>query len=157
MSGLGIDASVVVAWLFDDEDEPRADRALEGRRFRVGEDQAVMSALRVQRPLSGPAGVYEAGAALCQASDEAFYNTSPGRLRDLTSRARQHWCTRGHGAANRRETVCGAAALFRPREVVDLNGPYCELFAGKFMSRGMVSSVNWRSWRCLSYSYPPTH
>ena len=30
MSSLVVDASVVVAWLFDDEDEPRADRALEG-------------------------------------------------------------------------------------------------------------------------------
>ncbi len=28
MSGLVIDASVVVAWLLDDEDEPRADRVL---------------------------------------------------------------------------------------------------------------------------------
>ena len=28
MSGLVVDASVVVAWLFDDEDEPRADRVL---------------------------------------------------------------------------------------------------------------------------------
>ena len=25
MSGLVVDASIVVAWLFDDEDEPRAD------------------------------------------------------------------------------------------------------------------------------------
>ncbi len=89
MSGLGIAASVVVAWLFDDEDEPRANRDLEGRRFRVGEDQAVMRSTYV-----ASSGVYESGAALCQASDEAFYNTSPCRLRDLTSRARQHWCTR---------------------------------------------------------------
>ena len=29
MSGLVVNASVVVAWLFDDEDEPRADRTLE--------------------------------------------------------------------------------------------------------------------------------
>ena len=29
MSGLVVDASVVVAWLFDDEDEPRADGVLE--------------------------------------------------------------------------------------------------------------------------------
>ena len=29
MSGLVIDASVVVAWLFDDENEPRADRVLD--------------------------------------------------------------------------------------------------------------------------------
>lgn len=29
MSGLVVDASVVMAWLFDDEDEPRADRVLE--------------------------------------------------------------------------------------------------------------------------------
>ena len=29
MSGLVVDASIVVAWLFDDEDEPRADRVLE--------------------------------------------------------------------------------------------------------------------------------
>ena len=29
MSGLVVDASVVVTWLFDDEDEPRADRVLE--------------------------------------------------------------------------------------------------------------------------------
>ena len=29
MSGWVIDASVVIAWLFDDEDEPRADRVLE--------------------------------------------------------------------------------------------------------------------------------
>ncbi len=29
MSGLVVDASVVIAWLFDDEEEPRADEALE--------------------------------------------------------------------------------------------------------------------------------
>ena len=29
MSGLVVDASVVIAWLFDDEDEPRADKVLE--------------------------------------------------------------------------------------------------------------------------------
>ncbi len=29
MSGLVVDASIVVAWLFDDEDEPRADRVLD--------------------------------------------------------------------------------------------------------------------------------
>lgn len=29
MSGLVVDASVVVAWLFDDENEPRADRVLD--------------------------------------------------------------------------------------------------------------------------------
>ncbi len=29
MSALVVDASVVIAWLFDDEDEPRADKALE--------------------------------------------------------------------------------------------------------------------------------
>ncbi len=29
MSGLVVDASVVMAWLFDDEEEPRADRVLE--------------------------------------------------------------------------------------------------------------------------------
>ena len=29
MSGLVVDASVVIAWLFDDEDDPRADKALE--------------------------------------------------------------------------------------------------------------------------------
>ena len=29
MSGLVVDASVVIAWLFDDEDEPRADNVLE--------------------------------------------------------------------------------------------------------------------------------
>ena len=28
MSGLVVDASVVVAWLFDDEDDPRADKVL---------------------------------------------------------------------------------------------------------------------------------
>ena len=37
MSGLVVDASVVVAWLFDDEDEPRADRVLE----RLEEDGAL--------------------------------------------------------------------------------------------------------------------
>ena len=35
------------------------------------------------------AGVANQHAALCQASGEAFYNTSPYRLRDLTSRARR--------------------------------------------------------------------
>ena len=30
MSGVVVDASVVIAWLFDDEDEPRADKVLEG-------------------------------------------------------------------------------------------------------------------------------
>ena len=35
------------------------------------------------------AGVANQHAALCQASGEAFYNTSPFRLRDLTSRARR--------------------------------------------------------------------
>ena len=29
MSGLVVDASIVIAWLFDDEEEPRADRVLE--------------------------------------------------------------------------------------------------------------------------------
>ena len=29
MSGMVVDASVVISWLFDDEEEPRADRALE--------------------------------------------------------------------------------------------------------------------------------
>ena len=29
MSGLVVDASIVIAWLFDDEDDPRADKALE--------------------------------------------------------------------------------------------------------------------------------
>ena len=38
MSGLVVDASVVVAWLFDDEDEPRADRVLE----RLEEDRALV-------------------------------------------------------------------------------------------------------------------
>ena len=38
MSGLVVHASVVVAWLFDDEAEPRADRALE----RVEEDGALV-------------------------------------------------------------------------------------------------------------------
>ena len=41
MSGLVVDASVVVAWLFDDEDEPRADRALE----RLEEDGALVPRL----------------------------------------------------------------------------------------------------------------
>ena len=35
------------------------------------------------------AGVANQHAALCQASGEAFYNTSPFRLRDLTSKARR--------------------------------------------------------------------
>ena len=38
MSGLVVDASVVMAWLFDDEDEPRADRVLES----VVEDGALV-------------------------------------------------------------------------------------------------------------------
>ena len=38
MSGLVVDASVVVAWLFDDEDEPRADRVLE----QLAEDGALV-------------------------------------------------------------------------------------------------------------------
>ena len=41
MSGLVVDASVVVAWLFDDENEPRADRALE----RLAEDGALVPQL----------------------------------------------------------------------------------------------------------------
>ena len=41
MSGLVVDASVVVAWLFDDEDEPRADRVLE----RLEEDGALVPQL----------------------------------------------------------------------------------------------------------------
>ena len=44
--------------------------------------------LRMKRQLDG-AGVMNQDAALRQASGEAFYNTSPFRLRDLTSRARQ--------------------------------------------------------------------
>ena len=36
MSGLVVDASVVISWLFDDEEEPRADMALE----RLKEDGA---------------------------------------------------------------------------------------------------------------------
>ena len=38
MSGLVVDASVVLAWLFDDEEEPRADRVLE----RLEEDGALV-------------------------------------------------------------------------------------------------------------------
>ena len=41
MSRLVIDASVVVAWLFDDEHEPRADRVLE----RLEEDGALVPQL----------------------------------------------------------------------------------------------------------------
>ena len=41
MSGLVVDASVVVAWLFDDENEPRADRMLE----RLEEDGALVPQL----------------------------------------------------------------------------------------------------------------
>ena len=41
MSGLVVDASIVVAWLFDDEDESRADRALE----RLEEDGALVPQL----------------------------------------------------------------------------------------------------------------
>ena len=41
MSGLVVDASVVVAWLFDDEDEPRADRVLE----RLEKDRALVPQL----------------------------------------------------------------------------------------------------------------
>ena len=37
MSGMVVDASVVISWLFDDEEEPRADRALE----RLIEDGAL--------------------------------------------------------------------------------------------------------------------
>ena len=37
MSGLVVDASVVVSWLFDDDEEPRADEALE----RLKEDGAL--------------------------------------------------------------------------------------------------------------------
>ena len=44
--------------------------------------------LRMKAQLDG-AGVANQDAALRQASGEAFYNTSPFRLRDLTSRARQ--------------------------------------------------------------------
>ena len=38
MSGLVVDASVVMAWLFDDEKEPRADRVLE----LLAEDGAIV-------------------------------------------------------------------------------------------------------------------
>ena len=38
MSGLVVDASVVMAWLFDDEDEPRADKVLE----RLAEEGALV-------------------------------------------------------------------------------------------------------------------
>ena len=41
MSGLVVDASIVVAWLFDDEDEPRADRVLE----QLAEDGALVPQL----------------------------------------------------------------------------------------------------------------
>ena len=41
MSGLVVDASVVVAWLFDDEDEPRADRVLK----RLEEEGALVPQL----------------------------------------------------------------------------------------------------------------
>lgn len=41
MSVLVVDASVVVAWLFDDEDEPRADRVLE----QLAEDGAIVPQL----------------------------------------------------------------------------------------------------------------
>ena len=44
--------------------------------------------LRMKRQLDD-AGVANQDAALRRASGEAFYNTSPFRLRDLTSRARQ--------------------------------------------------------------------
>ena len=37
MSGLVVDASVVLSWLFDDDEEPRADKALE----RLKEDGAL--------------------------------------------------------------------------------------------------------------------
>ena len=37
MSGLVVDASVVISWLFDDDEEPRADKALE----RLIEDGAL--------------------------------------------------------------------------------------------------------------------
>ena len=42
MSGLVVDASVVLAWLFDDEEEPRADRVLE----RLVEDGVLVPVLR---------------------------------------------------------------------------------------------------------------
>lgn len=38
MSGLVVDASIVIAWLFDDEEEPRADVVLE----RLAEDGALV-------------------------------------------------------------------------------------------------------------------
>ena len=41
MSGLVVDASVAVAWLFDDEEEPRADSVLE----RLKEDGALVPQL----------------------------------------------------------------------------------------------------------------
>ena len=41
MSGLVVDASVVIAWLFDDEDEPRAEDALR----KLAEDGAVVPQL----------------------------------------------------------------------------------------------------------------
>ena len=41
MSGLVVDASVVLAWLFDDENEPRADRVLK----RLEEDGALVPQL----------------------------------------------------------------------------------------------------------------
>lgn len=44
--------------------------------------------LRMKEQLD-KAGIANQHAGLCQASGEAFYNTSPFRLRDLTSRARR--------------------------------------------------------------------
>ena len=41
MSGMVVDASIVVAWLFDDEDDSRADRALE----RLAEEGALVPQL----------------------------------------------------------------------------------------------------------------
>ena len=41
MSGLVVDASIVVSWLFDDEDESRADRAL----VRLEQDGALVPQL----------------------------------------------------------------------------------------------------------------
>ena len=41
MSGLVVDASIVLAWLFDDEEEPRAERVLE----QLAEDGALVPQL----------------------------------------------------------------------------------------------------------------
>ena len=57
MSGLVVDASVVIAWLFDDEGGPRADKVLE----HLEEDGALVPHLGIWRPATRCSSQSDAG------------------------------------------------------------------------------------------------